>query len=223
MNLRASTSGSDHSRHLSLFLQRFGSEASLWTRLEAQLVDLVAALGGQVDHAGIGGAPYFERWLIVTVPSEAARAKMDEGIAQLANTADVRWPVVQGAGDDPPLIALTMSADEYADAMRAPEAIRPTLSCEEIALLDFRNTRVIDAGTRATTAAVPRHRIASIPPMRTDCKDDERGRHAWALSADGAQTPPTDAPAPPRGQIGTMLLPRDLPAQLARRLRGVGL
>jgi hypothetical protein len=138
MNLRSSTSGSAPPCHMSLFLQRFGSEASLWTRLESQLVDLVGTLGGHVDYAGIGGAPYFERWLIVTVPSEAAYAQMDVGITQLANASDGRWPVVQGAGDDPPLIALTMSADEYADAMRAPEAIRPTLSCEEIAMLDWR-------------------------------------------------------------------------------------
>lgn len=131
---------------MSLFLQRFGSEASRWTRLEFQLVDLVATLGGHVDYTGIGGAPNFERWLIVTVPSEAAYAELDAGITQLANAADGRWPLLQGAGDDLPLIALTTSADEYADAMRAPEAIRPTLSCEEIALLDFRDTRDIRRG-----------------------------------------------------------------------------
>jgi len=96
-----------------------------------------------VDYAGIGGAPYFERWLIVTVPSDAAHAQMEAGIAQLANAADGRRPVVQGAGDDPPIIALTMSTDEDTGAMRAPESIRPTLSCEEIALLDFRHTRDI--------------------------------------------------------------------------------
>lgn len=126
---------------MSLFLQRLGSEASLWTRLESELVDLVAALGGHVDYAGIGGALYFERWLIVTVPSEAAHAQTEAGITQLANAADGRWTALPGGGGDPPLIALAMSADEYANAMRAPESIRPTLSCEEIALLDFRNTR----------------------------------------------------------------------------------
>ncbi|WP_310571216.1 hypothetical protein [Gemmatimonas sp.] len=140
MNLRSSTSGSAPPCHTSLFLQRSGSEASRWIRLESQLVDLVATFGGHVDYAGMGGAPYFERWLIVTVPSEAAYAEMEAGIAQLANAADGRWPVVQWAGDDPPLIAVSMSADEYAVAMREPESIRPTLSCEENVLLDFRDT-----------------------------------------------------------------------------------
>ena len=93
-----------------------------------------------MDYAGIGGAPYFERWLIVTVPSEAAYAQMDAGITQLANAAEGRWPVLPGGGGDPPLVAVTMSADEYAVAMREPESIRPTLSCEEIVLLDFRDT-----------------------------------------------------------------------------------
>lgn len=168
MNLRSSTPGSAPPCHMSLFLQRFGSEASRWTRLESQLVDLVATLGGHVDYAGIGGAPYFERWLIATVPSEAAYAQLDAGITQLANAADGRRPVVQGDGDDPPLIALTMSADEYTDAMRAPEAIRPTLSCEEIALLGFRNIRDIRRGHEGDDRGSPStsHRVDSAAHNR---------------------------------------------------------
>ena len=163
MNLRSSTSGSAPPCHISLFLQRFGSEASLWTRLEFQLVALVATLGGHVDYAGIGGAPYFERWLIVTVPSEAAYAQLDAGITQLANAADGRWPGVQGTGDDPPLISFAMSADEYGYAMRAPESIRPTLSCEEIGLLDFQHTRDTRRGRESDDRGSPStsHRVDS--------------------------------------------------------------
>ena len=161
MNLRSSTPGSDRPRHMSLFLQRFGSEASRRTHLESQLVDLVGTLGGHVDYAGIGGAPYFERWMIVTVPSETAYAQMDAGITRLATAADGRcWRRV---------VAIHRSLRS-----RCRQTSMPT-SCERQSPFDppsperrfccwtFATRATFDASTRATKAA-----RGAMPIRRSD-------------------------------------------------------
>lgn len=123
--------------HLSLFFHPHGSPASLRTRLESELLELVTSLRGQVDYCGTGGAPHFERWLVVSLPSQKAAEQLEAAATILSEVAARRLPPLVRGQSGVLLVCLAMTADVHSFVMQDPDRLQPELVCEQVTVLDF--------------------------------------------------------------------------------------
>lgn len=133
--------------YLGVFFGRPGSDASRWADLEKELVALATSLNATLAYQGPGGAPCFERSVILSTASAYCLDRLERFVA-------VRFPV----GPDsllphgrleswPPAVALALSEEEFQHAVAREGSMRlrvePVLVADFSALLEARRA---DAG-----------------------------------------------------------------------------
>lgn len=128
--------------YLGVFFGRAGRTASRWTRFESELIALARSLHATIAYQGPGGAPCFERTVILATVSAGAIDRLESFVAAhrpLGSDSDEQHT---SSAEWPPVVALAMSEEQFARAVSCggafPIHVEPVLIADFSALLDAR-------------------------------------------------------------------------------------
>jgi len=112
---------------LIIFFQPVGSQPDAWRTYLRDLALVTLRCQTRCVCSGIGGAPHFERWVVVTAPSEAARDDFAEEALTLASVREAQLPPTAPRCAEFSILALPMAGHEFARVSEHRDAIRPTI------------------------------------------------------------------------------------------------
>lgn len=123
--------------YLATFFIPAGSPLTLWSHLETLILQCCASLGAQIDHVGVGGNPFFERWLLVTLPTDHSVETLVDSVTRLG--ADFTQALLPSSvfQSGEPVITLTLTEDEYNLALHDPTGFSEGLQREPVYIADF--------------------------------------------------------------------------------------
>ena len=110
-----------------IFFQPVGSQPDAWRTYMRDLALLTLRCQTRCVCSGTGGAPHFERWVVVTAPSEAGRDEFAEQARTLAFVREAQLLPTAPRCAKFPILALPMAEHEFAHVSEHRDAIRPTI------------------------------------------------------------------------------------------------